>query len=154
MENREENIWDVEKVISYDRKRKLYRVRWAGCPKDEDTEEPIENLNHCKGTLRLVNRLRQRLGLARVKRKRIDRRSGKKAINPFIRDSIEEKNFLHSDDEENIDGKSKNILDIEDQIKEREEMEVLSLKFNRENQSCQNESFDKFVKTFSDIFET
>jgi len=41
MENREENIWDVEKVISYDRKRKLYRVRWAGCPKDEDTEEPI-----------------------------------------------------------------------------------------------------------------
>ena len=67
----------------------------------------LENLNHCKGTLRLVNRLRQRLGLARVKRKRIDRRSGKKAINPFIRDSIEEKNFLHSDDEENIDGKSR-----------------------------------------------
>jgi len=111
-------------------------------------------LNHCKGTLRLVNRLRQRLGLARVKRKRIGRRSGKKAINPFIRDSIEEKNFLHSDDEENIDGKSKNLLDIEDQIKEREEMEVLSLKFNREDQSCQKESFDKFVKTFSDIFET
>jgi hypothetical protein len=41
MQNREENIWDVEKVISYDRKRKLYRVRWAGFPKDEDTEEPI-----------------------------------------------------------------------------------------------------------------
>ena len=41
MRNREENIWDVEKVISYDRKRKLYRVRWAGFPKDEDTEEPI-----------------------------------------------------------------------------------------------------------------
>ena len=41
MGNREENIWDVEKVISYDRKRKLYRVRWAGFPKEEDTEEPI-----------------------------------------------------------------------------------------------------------------
>ena len=48
MENREENIWDVEKVISYDRKRKLYRVRWAGCPKDEDTEEPIGEFTNLK----------------------------------------------------------------------------------------------------------
>ena len=48
MLNREENIWDVEKVISYDRKRKLYRVRWAGFPKEEDTEEPIGELKLIK----------------------------------------------------------------------------------------------------------
>ena len=111
----------------------------------------LENLNRCKGTLRLVNRLRKRLGLVRVRRKRIDRRSCKKEINPFIRDTIEEKNFLYSDDEETIEEKVP--LDIEDQIKEREEMDVLSLKFHR-SEFSRKQSFDKFVQTFSDIFET
>ncbi|CAG5105807.1 Oidioi.mRNA.OKI2018_I69.chr1.g2471.t1.cds [Oikopleura dioica] len=153
MLNREENIWDVEKVISYDRKRKLYLVRWAGFPKDEDTEEPIENLRHCKGTLRLVNRLRQRLGLPRVRRKRINQRSSKKAKNPFIHDSTEEIDFLHSDDEEKA-GYSHNPLDIEDRIKQSEEMDVLSLKFHR-SKSCQEKfSFEKIIKTHSDIFES
>lgn len=52
-----EDVFEVEKIVGIrydkeDQSRKLYRVRWKGCPPEEDTWEPKENLYSCDDLLR------------------------------------------------------------------------------------------------------
>ena len=57
---REENIYEVEKIMDMSRDpatgEKLYLVRWQGFGSEDDTWEPLDNLSSCLSLIRRFER--------------------------------------------------------------------------------------------------
>ena len=50
-QEQEDDEYEVEKIVDYDRKSQRYLIKWKGYPSDENTWEPLTNLN-CPKMLR------------------------------------------------------------------------------------------------------
>ena len=44
-QEQEDDEYEVEKIVDYDRKSQRYLIKWKGYPSDENTWEPLTNLN-------------------------------------------------------------------------------------------------------------
>ena len=50
--------YEVEKIVDYDRNSQRYLIKWKGYPSDENTWEPLTNLN-CPKLLHQYHRRRK-----------------------------------------------------------------------------------------------
>ena len=50
-QEQEDDEYEVEKIVNYDKKSQRYLIKWKGYPSEENTWEPLTNLN-CPRLLR------------------------------------------------------------------------------------------------------
>ena len=70
-----DDIYEVEKIVDSEIRngKYLYKVRWKGCPREDDTWEPEENLLTCDGLLKTFKEDRDRRKRKKLKRKERER---------------------------------------------------------------------------------
>ena len=56
-QEQEDDEYEVEKIVDYDRNSQRYLIKWKGYPSEENTWEPLTNLN-CSKMLRQYHQTR------------------------------------------------------------------------------------------------